>query len=201
MPPTQVIHPIPDDIEKREDEFTIASIRPALSQTWPHWLRGFAIIFAIQYAIHAFFPSLADAVDYFVSWIPFVGQGKLWVVIAFLAITILPLSNAALRTWFFASYDIQITNRRILYTRGIFNREHDQIELAKIRDVRVTRPLVLRIIRQGSVHTVSTDRQMEHLSITGVREPLKLKDTLHELSLVQREKMGYREIESSQNHW
>lgn len=197
----QQIQEIPANIADFTEEVSIASIKPSLLQTWPSWLFGFLAIFVIHYLVQAVFLSLGRAAEYLAYWAPFINPAPIWEWVLLLSILILPLWRPVVATWRLSVASFEITNRRILYTWGILNRRHDQIELARVRDVRVIRPLVLRLIRQGEVHIESVDRQFQVLPITGVTDPIALKNTIHELNVTERKRLGYRELEASHSQW
>lgn len=90
-----------------------------------------------------------------------------------------------------------VTTQRLHYYRGIINRYQDQIEIVRIRDLSVVKPLTLRVFGHGHVVLHTEDRTHNLLEMVGVNDPSAIKDTLHSLSLGERARLGYREFETT----
>lgn len=194
----QIIKAIPDNIKKRDDEILLASIKPSLMQSWPSWLLAFVGIFLLSYVMGLWFGSTQIAAHQLSRLLPFSVSPELHNILFTGVILVVSLWKPSLQTWRLATTKFEITTRRILYTWGLLTRHHDQIELARVRDIRVTRPLHLRLIRQGTVEIHTVDRQIQRLPISGLHDPMALKNLIHQLNLIERERLGYREVEASQ---
>lgn len=91
------------------------------------------------------------------------------------------------------------TNQRLEYTRGIFNRRRDQIEIVRIRDITTNRSLVQRLLGLGTIQLDTVDRSHPLLWIPDQPEPYKLADWIHQLNTAERQRLGYREFEGTQS--
>jgi uncharacterized membrane protein YdbT with pleckstrin-like domain len=89
--------------------------------------------------------------------------------------------------WFKSlSTTYQITNQRIRIERGILSKTKDNIELFRIDDFEVHRPLGMRLVGQCKVNLRSSDTSMPTVVIYGIPNLEQLADTLRECSLKER---------------
>lgn len=102
-----------------------------------------------------------------------------------------------LESWALMTTRYRITSRLFHYRTGILNRDFEQIEISRIRDVRVRKPLLLRLFRHGHLLVYTVDRNNALVHMNGIREPLKMKAFLYELSKRDQARVGYREIETT----
>lgn len=194
----QQIYSVPDNTQDREDEVLLATIKPSLLQTWTSWVIGFAAIVVCSVLIRSVFGSFSHLVLLLQYWLPINASPAVLQPLLLTTLLIGAFWRPGKATWHLATSSYEVTTRRILYTWGILNRRHDQIEMARIRDIRVTQPLHLRLLRQGNVEIATVDRQFQNLTISGLHEPVKLKNLIHNTNVRERARLGYREIEASQ---
>ena len=128
------------------------------------------------------------------AWISSPNQLRVILLGVALAIIYIPI---ILQSWLHMTTRYQITSRLLHYRKGILDRDFEQIEIQRIRDFRVRKPLYLRIFSHGHLLVYTVDRNVELLIMPGVRRPLELKNFLHELSKREQARLGYREIEST----
>jgi len=93
-----------------------------------------------------------------------------------------------------------VTTQRLHYYRGIMTRLHDQIEIIRIRDLSVIKPLALRVFGYGHVILHTVDRSHSMMELVAVPKPSEIKDILHQLSLAERQRLNYREFEATSPH-
>lgn len=113
-------------------------------------------------------------------------------------IWILCLMRPLYRLLEFKTTEYEFTNQRIRYTRGILNRQRDQIELVRIRDLTAYRTLVQRLLGLGTLRVESVDRSHPIFDLLAQKSVYELKDWVHELSASERDRLGYRELEGTQ---
>lgn len=85
------------------------------------------------------------------------------------------LLRAFVRKW---SLRYRLTNHRLFTERGLFNRQHDELELIRVDDVSVRQSFLQRLLGVGTVTVVSTDASNPLLAIEGIARPLELKEQL-----------------------
>lgn len=91
----------------------------------------------------------------------------------------------------------EFTTQLIFYSRGIFNRKRDQLEISRIRDLSTERPFWQRLMGLGCLIMETVDRSHPMLPIQGQPKVDDLKDWLHQLNILERGRIGYREFEGT----
>ncbi|WP_249978008.1 PH domain-containing protein [Vreelandella olivaria] len=94
--------------------------------------------------------------------------------------------------------EYEFTTQRLRYTRGILNRQRDQIELVRIRDLTAYRSLGQRLLGLGTLRVESVDRSHPTFDLLAQKSVYELKDWIHELNARERVRLGYREYEGTQ---
>ena len=80
----------------------------------------------------------------------------------------------------------RITNQRIRIERGILSTRQDNVELFRIDDYDLRRPLAMRLVGQSILHLRSSDPSQSEIVIYGIPNLEQLADTLRECSLKER---------------
>jgi uncharacterized membrane protein YdbT with pleckstrin-like domain len=93
----------------------------------------------------------------------------------------------------FTSY--VISDERLFYTRGVFSRYSDQIELYRVKDRSTDQPFLLRLIGLGHVILMTSDKTHPTFKIEGVRDVLYISDLLRDCVEKQRREKGVREFD------
>ena len=90
-----------------------------------------------------------------------------------------------------------ITDRRIIFQKGIFSVTNDEVELYRIKDIVLQLPFFLRIFSLGDILIVASERIRGASLLNAVPYPRQLKEELRRLVEAIRDKKGVREID----HW
>ena len=101
-----------------------------------------------------------------------IAQGIVWFIIALSAWRAVVGALDLVRTRYL------ITNQHIRLERGIFTRHIDNLELARVKDVRLVQPFVLRLFGGGHLMIISTDPTTPYLRVEGVLGAQELLDRL-----------------------
>ncbi len=89
----------------------------------------------------------------------------------------------------------ELTTERLRFYSGVFNRNIDEIELYRIKDFTIDKPLHLRIVDLGNVHLVTSDRSRPTAELHGINDVAQVRDQLrHQVELV-RDQKGVREVD------
>lgn len=72
----------------------------------------------------------------------------------------------------------RLTNHRLFTERGIFSRQHDELELIRVDDVSVRQNFLQRLFGVGAVKVLSTDPSSPELVMEGIARPLEIKELL-----------------------
>lgn len=89
----------------------------------------------------------------------------------------------------------EITTERLISTKGVFNKVTEQIELYRVKDIRLEEPFLMRIFGLGNILLITSDKTLGAILLPAMREPKKLKDEIREIVEKQREKKNVREMD------
>ena len=73
-----------------------------------------------------------------------------------------------------------LSEDRLFLSIGLFSIRDDEMLLYRVRDIAVKRTLWQRLFGVGTVTVVSSDKTMPTLGIKNVRDPLMVKELIHE---------------------
>lgn len=94
------------------------------------------------------------------------------------------------------SIKYEITPDRFLYHHGILVRKHDEIELQRIRDYTIYRPLMSRALGLGMIKMSSSDEFFPLLNIGPFDDARAIQQSIRDAAEVRKSQIGYREFES-----
>ena len=94
--------------------------------------------------------------------------------------------------WSFTRY--ALSDDRLFLSVGFLNIKDEEVLLYRIRDIQTTRSLWQRIFGVGTVTVVSSDKTMPTLVLQNVKDPLDVKELLHnqveEMKIQRRVRVG-----------
>ena len=96
-----------------------------------------------------------------------------------------------------ANTKFDITPRRVYYYHGVLNRRVDQLEIARIRDLSTSEPLLLRLFGLGNLILLTADRTHPQQLIPGIKDVHGMRERVHDLSVAERQRTGYQEMENT----
>ena len=82
----------------------------------------------------------------------------------------------------------EITTQRIRIERGLFSTIKENVELFRIDDFDLHKPLGMRLVGHCQLHLRSSDPDQQTVFITGIPDLEQLADTLHECALKERKR-------------
>lgn len=92
-----------------------------------------------------------------------------------------------------------LSHDRLFLSVGFFSVKDDDILLYRIRDISVKRTLWQRLFGVGTVTVQSSDKTHPTLELKSVKNPMQVKETLHDLveEMKQKRRMRFGEIMGS----
>jgi hypothetical protein len=112
------------------------------------------------------------------------GEGVLAVLTLGVALIFFALRRAA------TTY--RITTQRVQIERGILSKSRNNVELFRIDDYELLRPLGMRLVGQAMLVLKSSDRSTPQLVLRGIPNLDGLSETLRDCSLRERERRGVK---------
>jgi uncharacterized membrane protein YdbT with pleckstrin-like domain len=94
---------------------------------------------------------------------------------------LLPLVLGILYSWVVRlSAEYRLYQDSLEVERGIIARSIDNLQLFRVRDLRLQQSILGRLFGYGDISVTSTDQTTPHLTIRGIDQPRALYDTLRE---------------------
>ena len=98
------------------------------------------------------------------------------------------------------SQKFELTSERLRVTEGILNQKIDEIELYRVKDIAMERPLWMRMTGLASVLLDTSDRSMPKLTLPAISNGVELREQLREQIEEIRDKKRVREVDMEEPH-
>ena len=85
-----------------------------------------------------------------------------------------------------------LTTQRLIIRMGLLGRREEQIDLGRVKDIRLTQGLSDRMIGIGQIEVISTDPSTPSFRLMGVKDPRKVRDLIWTAVNQRRSAMGIR---------
>lgn len=89
----------------------------------------------------------------------------------------------------------EFTSERLIIRKGIFNKLTDQIELYRVKDIRLEEPFLMRIFGLGNIILVTSDKTLGNILLPAMSNAEDLKDKIRHIVEELREKKNVREMD------
>jgi len=96
------------------------------------------------------------------------------VMIAVSVFLIVPVLNAIWRILVTYNTGYLLTSQRLLMTYGVFNKDTDTLELYRVKDFQVYRPLVLRMFGLGNLIMNTSDASDPYVKLAAIKQADRL---------------------------
>ncbi|OYV05555.1 MAG: hypothetical protein CFE26_10995, partial [Verrucomicrobiales bacterium VVV1] len=117
-----------------------------------------------------------------------------------LALMVLPVLYLIWRWLKVRSQKFELTSERLRVTEGIFNQKIDEIELYRVKDIAMERPLWMRMTGLASVLLDTSDRSMPKLTLPAISNGVELREQLRKQVEEIRDKKRVREVDMEEPH-
>lgn len=100
--------------------------------------------------------------------------------------------------WYFLKIkntNYKITNERLIMRRGVFNKLTDQVELYRVKDIRLHEPFWLRLFGLGNIILITSDKIYGEINLPYIKNPEYLKNNIRDVVEELREKRNVREVD------
>lgn len=94
------------------------------------------------------------------------------------------------RTW-----KIKITDQRIIEEKGVLSKTTDELELYRVKDIRLDQPFLLRLVGLSNILMVTSDKTNKILKIPAIKDGKNLREQLRIAVDVRRDKKRVRETD------
>ena len=116
----------------------------------------------------------------------------LWVLLFWLVLPLLVL----LWQWLVIRNTVyELTSERLKLRRGVLNKHLDEVELYRVRDYQLERPLYLRLFGLGNITLRTSDRSHPSVKLRAIRDGEQLYERLRAAVEQCRATKGVRELD------
>lgn len=112
-----------------------------------------------------------------------------------LVFLLIPLLMAGVRWWTTRSTGYELTTQRLKIHRGILNRRLEEVELYRIKDYVMERPLLLRLVGLGHISLVASDASTHSVKLEAVPRVEWLREQLRNAVQAERDRKRVRELD------
>lgn len=89
----------------------------------------------------------------------------------------------------------ELTNQRLKIRTGVINKKMDDMELYRVKDYKLNRPLYLRIFSLGNIHLKTSDRSNPNVKIRAIKGGEELRETIRHHVELRRDHKRVREVD------
>lgn len=112
-----------------------------------------------------------------------------------LCLLIIPIPWALWKMVSTAKQNYAVTSQRLTLETGVFKRNLEEIELYRIKDTRLTRTFIQRMLGLGTVTVISSDESSPTLVIPWIKGSVEVRQLLRENVELVRRARGVRELD------
>ena len=110
-----------------------------------------------------------------------------------LCFLVIPIFIAIWRYLVVRTWNIEITDQRIIEQKGVFSRTTDEIELYRVKDLRLEEPFLLRLVGLSNIQLTTSDHTHRIYRIPALHNGQELREQLRVAVDVRRDKKGVTE--------
>ena len=109
--------------------------------------------------------------------------------------TVIPLFLIIWRWLAVANIKYELTTQRLILSDGVLTREINELELYRVKDMRIVQPFLLRIFHLGNIILATSDASHPVVIIQAIPEVMDVQNKIRNLVEQCREKKHVRELD------
>ena len=111
-----------------------------------------------------------------------------------------PLMAIPILIYLYRALDIEFwnyifTKDSLIESRGPFSLTYDEVQYFRIKDIRLEKPFLMRLVGLSNIYIVSSDRIRPIIKLTAVSDGHKKRETIKQVTLETRREMGVKEYD------
>lgn len=108
---------------------------------------------------------------------------------------IFPIFIAAWKYLIVSSWKIEITNQRVIEEKGVLSKTTDELELYRVKDIRLNQPFWLRLVGLSTIVLITSDKSNPTLKIPAIKNGSALRENLRSAIEIRRDRKNVREVD------
>ena len=93
------------------------------------------------------------------------------------------------------AWTIEISSQRVIEEKGVLSKTTDELELYRVKDIRLNQPFWLRLVGLSTIVLVTSDKTNPILRIPAIKEGKKLREMIRNAVDLRRDQKGVREVD------
>ena len=108
---------------------------------------------------------------------------------------IIPIFIALWRFLVVKTWKIEITDQRLIEEKGVLSKTTDELELYRVKDIRLDQPFFLRLVGLSNIIMATSDRSHSVVKIPAIKDGKNLREQLRVAVDARRDKKRVRETD------
>jgi membrane protein YdbS with pleckstrin-like domain len=108
---------------------------------------------------------------------------------------LIPIFIALWRFLLVKTWKIEITDQRLIEEKGVLTKETAELELYRVKDIRLEQPFFLRLVGLSNIILATSDRTHSIVKIPAIKDGKNLREKLRVAIDARREKKKVRETD------
>lgn len=122
-------------------------------------------------------------------------NANVYMLCALGALLVVPLLIAAWQWLSLRSVSYQATEETLTIRRGVLNRQVEQVELFRIKDLSLSKPVWQRMLGMGTIEMLTSDQTAPVVRLEAIANSDQVMELLRSTVLRERQAKGVREID------
>jgi uncharacterized membrane protein YdbT with pleckstrin-like domain len=108
---------------------------------------------------------------------------------------VIPIFIALWRFLLVKTWKIEITDQRLIEEKGVLSKKTDELELYRVKDIRLEQPFFLRVVGLSNIILATSDRTNSIVKIPAIKDGKNLRENLRVVIDARRDKKKVRETD------
>jgi uncharacterized membrane protein YdbT with pleckstrin-like domain len=108
---------------------------------------------------------------------------------------VIPIFIALWRFLLVKTWKIEITDQRLIEEKGVLSKKTDELELYRVKDIRLEEPFFLRVVGLSNIILATSDRTNSIVKIPAIKDGKNLRENLRVVIDARRDKKKVRETD------
>jgi len=108
---------------------------------------------------------------------------------------VIPIFVALWRFFLVKTWKIEITDQRLIEEKGVLSKKTDELELYRVKDIRLEQPFFLRLVGLSNIILATSDRTHSIVKIPAIKDGKNLREKLRVAIDARRDKKKVRETD------
>jgi membrane protein YdbS with pleckstrin-like domain len=120
---------------------------------------------------------------------------KTYVLCVLFSLLVVPIFIALWQFLLVKTWKIKITDQRLIEEKGVLSKNTDELELFRVKDIRLEQPFFLRLVGLSNIILATSDKTHSIVKIPAIKDGKSLRERLRVAVDERRDKKKVRETD------